>query len=172
MNWGIFLIESIVLCVLFTIMIVSRMRKPLITIIYSYPPAIVDRVIELGLIQDYNRTTSNTIKALKKKWPAIIVFGMLLGTLVFFVNHARGFTSGFLTSYSLWLVVDWYDALILDIVWFCHSKHVRIAGTEDMIEAYHDYWFHIKGSLLGMVLGLPACLIAGLFCYFLTMIIA
>lgn len=171
MNYKMFLIESILLCVIFTIMILSRMKKPLITIIYSYPPAIVDRVIELGSIQDNDRKSSNTKKALKKKWPAIIVFGILLGALVFFVNDAHSFTTGFLTSYSLWLVVDWYDALILDIVWFCHSKSVRIPGTEDMLKAYHDYWFHIKGSLLGMLLGLPACLIAGLFCQMLTMLI-
>ena len=37
-----------------------------------------------------------------------------------------------------------------------------IKGTEDMTEAYHDYWFHIKGSLLGMVLAIPAALVAGL----------
>lgn len=30
-----------------------------------------------------------------------------------------------------------------------------------MTEDYHDYWFHIKGSLIGMVLAIPAALIAG-----------
>lgn len=27
--------------------------------------------------------------------------------------------------------------------------------------AYHDYWFHIKGALIGMLLGVPAALVAG-----------
>ena len=31
-----------------------------------------------------------------------------------------------------------------------------------MVAAYHDYWFHIKGALLGMMLGIPAALVAGL----------
>ena len=31
-----------------------------------------------------------------------------------------------------------------------------------MTDAYHDYWFHIKGALIGMLLGLPAALVAGL----------
>ena len=162
-----FLIESVVLCAIFTALILSRMKQPLSTMIYSYPPAIVDRVIELGLIQDTDRKTSNTKKSLKKKWPAIIVFGILLGLLVYFVNGAHRFVSGFLTSFGLWLVVDWYDAFVLDMGWFCHSKRVRIPGTEDMLDAYHDDWFHIKASLLGMLLGLPACLIAGLFCQLL-----
>lgn len=30
-----------------------------------------------------------------------------------------------------------------------------------MTEDYHDYWFHIKGSLIGMILAIPAALIAG-----------
>lgn len=165
-----FVIESLVLCVLFTAAILSQMKKPLGTILYSYPPAIVDRVIELGLVEDKDRKTPSRVKAIKKKWPAIIVFGIILGLFVFFVNDARSFVSGFLTSYGLWLVVDWYDAFVLDIGWFCHSKKVIIPGTEDMVDAYHDYWFHIKGSLTGMVLGLPACLIAGLFCQIIGVI--
>lgn len=30
-----------------------------------------------------------------------------------------------------------------------------------MTEDYHDYWFHIKGSLIGMMQAIPAALIAG-----------
>ena len=30
-----------------------------------------------------------------------------------------------------------------------------------MTAAYHDYWFHIKGALIGMVLAIPSALIAG-----------
>ena len=55
-----------------------------------------------------------------------------------------------------------FDALVLDCIWFCHDKHFVIPGTEDMTAAYHDYWFHIKGSLIGMALGIPSALVAGL----------
>lgn len=67
-----------------------------------------------------------------------------------------------LTAYALWCVVDWFDAIVLDCLWFCHDRHFVIKGTEDMVKDYHDYWFHIKGSLIGMVLAIPAALIAGL----------
>ncbi len=166
----IFITESIVLCVLFTVLVLSKMNKPLEGMIYSYPPAIVDRVIEFCLIEDTDRKTSSTQKALKRKWPAIIVFEIVLGVFVYFVNGTHSFASSFLIGYGLWLVVDWYDALILDIGWFCHSKKVIIPGTEDMVDAYHDYWFHIKESCLGMLLGLPACMIAGVFCQIIGMI--
>uniref|UniRef100_UPI004056584B hypothetical protein n=1 Tax=Acetatifactor sp. TaxID=1872090 RepID=UPI004056584B len=88
--------------------------------------------------------------------------------MYFFLNDADSFVKGFAISYGIWLVADWYDAIFLDIIWFCHSKKVIIPGTEDMVKDYHDYWFHIKGALIGMVLGLPACLIAGVACQILS----
>lgn len=167
----VFIIESMILCILFTAAILPQMRKPLGTILYSYPPRIVDRVIELGLVADKDRKTPSRLKAIKKKWPAVIFLGIFIGMIVWFVNDAHSFTEGFLISYGLWMVVDWYDAFVLDIGWFCHSKKVIIPGTEDLVADYHDYWFHIKGSLIGMVLGLPACLIAGVFCQIMGVII-
>ena len=46
--------------------------------------------------------------------------------------------------------MDGYDAFVLDCVWFCHSKRCVIPGTEDLVDAYHDYMFHIKESAVGM----------------------
>ena len=91
-----------------------------------------------------------------------MIFGMLLGLLVRYVNGCQTFWCGVLTAYALWCVVNWFDAFVLDCIWFCHDKHFVIPGTEDMTSAYHDYWFHIKGALIGMVLAIPAALIAGL----------
>ena len=82
--------------------------------------------------------------------------------MLFRSNGCDTFLCGALTSYALWVVVNWFDALVLDCIWFCHDKHFVIPGTEDMTDAYHDYWFHIKGALIGMLLGIPAALMAGL----------
>ena len=56
-------------------------------------------------------------------------------------------------SYGLWLIVDWYDAIVIDILWLCHSKTYILPGTEDMTEAYHDYGYHVKASCVGMLIG-------------------
>lgn len=48
----IFLIEFIALCVIFTVLVMKRMKKPLTSILYSYPPAIVERVIDMGMVED------------------------------------------------------------------------------------------------------------------------
>ena len=40
-------------------------------------------------------------------------------------------------------------------------------GTEDMVDEYHNYWFHIKESLIGEVLALAICAIVGLVIQFI-----
>ncbi len=32
-----------------------------------------------------------------------------------------------------------YDAIVLDCIWFCHSKQFIIAGTEDMTKEYKEF---------------------------------
>jgi hypothetical protein len=153
-----FLIESIVACSIFTLFVFLMSRKP-VKIIFNYPPAIIERCKSLGLVDDSNRPGGFAFYA--KKVTAVIIFGVLLGLLVKYVNGCTTFWGGALTTYALWCVVNWFDAIVLDCIWFCHDRHFVIEGTEDMVSDYHDYWFHIKGALIGMVLAIPAVLIAG-----------
>ncbi len=155
-----FLIEAVVLCLLFHLVIWRQAGKEPAKRIYSYPPAIVERYIELGRIPD--KKNPGTLERVKKKWPAAIVIGILLGAIVYFVNGSRSFLNGFLVSYGLWLIVAWYDAIVLDILWFCHSKIWILSGTEDMTDAYHDYGYHVKATCVGMLIGIPVCLMIGL----------
>ena len=155
-----FLIEAVVLCGLFHLAIWLQVRKDPAKKIYDYPPAIVQRYIELGKIPD--RENPSTLEIVRQKWPAVIALGIILGAIVYYVNGSRSFLNGFLVSYGLWLIVDWYDAIVMDIIWFCHSKFWILPGTEDMTEAYHDYGFHVKSSCVGMLMGLPVCLLIGL----------
>ena len=39
-------------------------------------------------------------------------------------------------------------------------------GTEDMMQEYHNYWFHINGFFIGEFLALVICGIAGLIIQF------
>lgn len=95
-----------------------------------------------------------------KKLAAAFLFAAIFAAIVYFVNGARSFAAGFGISYLIWTVVNWYDAFVIDCLWVCHDKRVRIPGTEDMKE-YQDYWFHIRASLKGQVIGVPVALVAG-----------
>lgn len=154
-----FFLESLVACALFTFFVFLMSRDPVKTI-FNYPPAIINRCRSLGLVNDSNRPGGTVFYV--KKITAMIVFGALLGLLVRYINGCATFWSGFLTAYALWVVVNWWDAIVMDCLWFCHDKRFIIPGTEDMVNDYHDYWFHIRGALIGMLLGVPAALAAGL----------
>ena len=153
-------IESLIGIVLFTAVIVSLTLKNPLTSVGDYPPAIQKKCIELGLIEDRKKrfTKADYIR----KGAALILFAVLFAVVLRKFNGADTFLKGFGISYLIWLIIDWYDALVLDCIWFCHSKKARIPGTEDMAE-YRDYLFHIRQSCIGMLLGLPACLLTGLF---------
>lgn len=158
-----FIIESVVICIVFMAMCmlsVDGMMKNLEFAKLNYPEKIVERLVELGKVSD--EKAPSFLERMKRKWPLIIVFGIIMGVLAKYINGCTTFFSAFAISYLLWTVVTWYDAFVIDCLWFCHSKRCIIPGTEDLTDAYHDYMFHIKGSLRGMVMGLICSLLAGL----------
>lgn len=150
--------ECLVGCVLFTIPLLLLSRNPLAGI-HNYPPAIIQRVKEMGLIEDCQLPRSKAVYL--KKGVFALVVAVLCALVVWLCNGARTFWQGAGITYLIWTVVNWYDALVIDILWFCHSKRFVIPGTEDMTADYHDYWFHIRGSLKGQVIGLPVALLVG-----------
>ncbi len=157
-----FIIEAIVLCAVFTascMSLVGQIGKNPELAKLNYPEPIVQRLILLGKIS--GEKPLSLAQRVRKKWPALLILGILLGLIVRYVNGCTTFGAAFGESYLLWAIVDWYDALVLDCIWFCHCPRCVIPGTEDLTDAYHDYWFHIKGSFVGMLIGLPGCLIAG-----------
>lgn len=154
----ILLTECIVVCALFTLIVYAVSLKAPLAGIHNWPPAIQQRALELGLIQ--SQQMAGTKRVYVKKLATALIIAVAFAAVTYFVNGARSFAAGFGYSYLIWTVVNWYDAFIIDCLWACHDRRVRIPGTEDMKE-YHDYWFHIKGSLKGQALGLPVALLAG-----------
>ena len=159
----IFVIEAIVLCALFTLMVMLMAKDPIKTL-YNYPPKIQERVKSLEQYQDKIPTQNNKIAA---KLAASILFVIILSLILRYVNGYTTFAQGFGYGFLLWTIVNAYDAIVLDICWFCHDPRFVFDGTEDMVDEYHNYWFHIKGSLLGEVIALGVCAMVGLVIQFI-----
>ncbi len=153
----ILIVESVILCVLFTVMVYAMSREP-IKALYNYPPRIQERVKSLDEYAGVIPTQENKITT---KLLACMFFIVILSLILRYVNGCTTFRDVFLTGFLLWTVVNAYDALVLDIIWFCHDPHFVFKGTEDMTDAYHDYRFHLKGFVTGEVLALAACAAAG-----------
>ena len=84
----------------------------------------------MGLIQAEQMAGSKRVCA--KKLAAALVISAVLAAAVYFANGARSFAAGFGYSYLIWTVVNWYDAFVIDCLWVCHDRRVRIPGTEDI----------------------------------------
>jgi hypothetical protein len=158
----ILVIESVVLCLVFTLMVYFMSRDPIKTL-YNYPPKIQERVKSLDEYKDQIPTQKNKIAA---KVCASILFVIILSLILRYVNGYTTFGKAFGYGFLLWTIVNLWDAVVLDILWFCHDPHFVIKGTEDMVSDYHDYRFHIKGFFIGEALALVVCALAGLVVHF------
>ena len=158
----IIVIESIILCAVFTAMVFVISREPIKTL-YNYPPKIQERVKTLDAYKDKIPTQENKIIV---KVFASILFLVIICVVLRYINGYTTFIKSFGYGFLLWTIVNLYDAIVLDIIWFCHDKHFIFKGTEDMIKEYHNYWFHIKGFFIGELLALVICGLSGIIIQF------
>lgn len=143
------LIQCIVVCVVFTLLILPPLLKNPVSCIISYPKAIRERVETLP---EYKTTLSNIKKRhLIKKVVFTLLMGVLMAVVAWF-SGANTFIKAFLHVFILFFSVNMYDLIVLDIGFFCHSKRVRIHGTEDMINEYQNPKHHIKGAVIGTLI--------------------
>ena len=159
----IIVIESIILCLLFTLMVYIMSREPIKTL-YNYPPKIQERVKSLDEYKDKIPTNENKVVA---KVIASLIFLIIICIVLRYINGYTTFKDSFIYGFILWTIVNLYDAIVLDIIWFCHDRHFIFKGTEDMIDEYHNYLFHIKGFFIGECLALIICSLAGLIIQFI-----
>lgn len=154
----IIVIESVVLCILFTVMVYIMSRNPIATL-YNYPPKIQERVKSIPEYKDKIPTTQNKIFT---KIMASIFIMIIISLILRYINGYTTFIEGFGYSFLIWTIVNIYDAVVIDICWFCQNPKFVLKGTEDMTKEYHNDWFHIKESLKGEVIALIVCTLVGL----------
>ena len=157
MRYDVFIIESIILIPLFTAMIMIPLCKDPIWWIHDYPEDIQEEYFKT-----HERIPAHPLSktAIVKKLFAIVLAVIML-TFLAWLCGARDFVSGFIASYGLWLIIDWYDCFILDWVLFANVKRIRLPGTEHMDKEYHQKKYHFVHSIIGMVVGLIPCLLVG-----------
>lgn len=150
--------ESVFLCLIFTLLVWLKARDP-IKSLYNYPPKTQERVKSLEEYKDKIPAQKNKLAA---KLTACVLFVVVLSLILRYVNGYTTFLQAFGWGFLLWTVVNLWDAVVLDILWFCHDPQFVFKGTDDMFNDYHDDWFHIKGFFIGEALALVICAAAGL----------
>ena len=152
-------IVCIILCILFTIAILVPQYKNPLSQIVSYPPAIRKRVESLPEYQPVLKKTKR--KNIGRKIVAAVLFIPIILAVISYFSGAKTFLSTFLTSFIVFTVVNLYDLIVLDIINFCHSKKLRIKGTEDMVKEYKNPKHHIRGFFIGCGFGLVISALSG-----------
>lgn len=151
-------IEGVGLCFFFTIMVYLMSREPIKTL-YNYPPKIQERVKSL---EEYRNKVPTQKNKVTTKIIVAILFVIILSLILRYVNGYTTFLKAFGYGFLLWTIVNLWDVIVLDIIWFCHDPQFVFKGTEDMVGDYHNYWFHIKGFFIGEAIALVVCATAGL----------
>ena len=154
----IFLIESIVACVLFTVMIKLVTMCKGEAFENDYPKVVTDKLRQKGILKE--KPPAKRVDCLRKLI-AMFILAMLFALLLRKMNGITSFWLGTLTAYGLWLVVDWYDFFVIDILLAPFDKFYKVSG----VSAFNKQavWFHFRGSLRGMILGVIFALLAGFF---------
>lgn len=145
-------------CVLFSLGLLLQTKKNgLVKGLYNYPPKIQERVKSMEEYQD-QILTGNDKKTAKLFGAAMfIIVGVILARLA----NVTGFFGAFVHMFILFTVVSLYDLIVIDWLIFCHTSVFRIPGTEDMVDEYHNYSFHVVGFLRGVVITVIVSVIVG-----------
>lgn len=155
---GIIVIEAIIYTLVYSLaMLILFKVQGAKRQLYNYPPAIQKRAIEKGITTQEEMDAN----AKKNKMVGTLMMAIFSVFVTCIVNRQFTFWDGFLQSYIFFNAFSLFDALVIDTIWFCHSKWWVIPGTEDMTEAYHDYAFHWKWFFLGLLFSLPLAAVMG-----------
>ncbi len=153
----IFVLECIAACVLFTAALELLCAKRREVFINDYPPVVTEKLRALGLVAEKPPARKSDII---RKAAALVVYVGVFALVLRFINGITAFSEAALTAYLLWLVVDWYDFLVVDILMAPFDKFYKKAEVSPVERS--AVWFHFKASVRGMVIGAVFAPVVGL----------
>ena len=161
-------IQCLIFCAIFTFIILPAQYKNPLSQFASYPTAIRKRIEELPQYKGYIKQVERG--HWQRKILAVLLLIILLAVIAY-LSGCRSFGTAFFHVFILFLSVNLYDLIVLDLIIFCHSKKLMIPGTEDMTEEYRNPMHHIKGAIKGCAIGAVGALLSALFALLITAMI-
>lgn len=144
MNFGVILIEIILMCLIFFILVIGLLLISPKSFIGDYPPEIQE---EYYRSQNQKKDREKNSLGMKiKKIISLIAFTFIFAWMLH-ISGAKSFLEGLLLSYLFMIVLFAWDIFFLDWVLFANIKKIRLPGTEKMDKEYHQKWFHVKACI-------------------------
>ena len=152
------IIQLILFCALFTLMVKLAVGNDALNALYFYPKPVQDRVYALGL-------TDRETVAKKRKRFMLPFFLVMLAALLLIIglwNGVREFWPAYGQALLFLEVMNWYDGFVIDRLWVGHSKLWIIPGTEDI--PFVQTWRQVlkKRGILTLIWVAGAAVVAGL----------
>lgn len=148
----ILLAEIIILCILFSAIIIIGTKKDPLGGLHNLPKSIQERVSELPEYKDRNVQVVSAKKRILKKLPALVVLAFVFCAMIYGTG-ARTFLQGFLYTFIMWTAIKLYVTLALNCGWYAHTTSVWIKGTEDMKAEYQNYKFYLSSIPRSLLVG-------------------
>ncbi len=152
------ILQLVIYCLIFTLMVRFSVRGGAIDGLYFYPKAVQNRAIEIGL------TTSETMNRKRKVFMTEFYIVMLV-TLVLIIglwNHISDFKTAYLYVLLFLEVMNWYDGIVIDEVWVRYSKFWLLPGCEDRPYVQTIKQMLKKRLFLTLVWIIGAAIVAGI----------
>lgn len=122
------ILEGLGLGVLLVLVCAFGIRKRAVGMVHLYSAAVQERCVAQGLTT-HERIKRNAILFKLCCLPGYIAYVLVL---VYAVNGARGFLSGFWQLLVILSVMNLIDRFLIDDWWVGHTKAWMIPGTEDL----------------------------------------
>lgn len=152
------IIQLILYCVLFTVMVKTGVWNNALNGLYFYPEPVREKVYELGL------TDRETVARKRKRFmiPFFIVMGVSLVMIIGIWNRVHTFLPAYKQALLFLEVMNWYDGIVIDRLWVRHSRFWVIPGTEDI--PFVQTWPQVlkKRGILTLIWLIGAAIIAGM----------
>ena len=152
------IVQLIIYCLLFTLMVRFSVRGGAIDGLYFYPKSVQDRAIEIGL------STRETINRKRKVFMTEFHIVMLL-TLVLIIgfwNNISDFKTAYMYALLFLEVMNWYDGIVIDEVWVRYSKFWKLPGLEDVPYVQTIKQMLKKRLFLTLIWVIGAAIVAGI----------
>lgn len=151
-------IQLILFCLLFTLMVRYSVRGGAVNGLFYYPKTVQERAFEIGL---------STREEMKKKRKVFMtefyaVMGIALVLIIAVWNKVTDFKTAYIQALLFLEVMNWYDGIVIDKIWVGHSKFWILPGCEDL--SFVQTWKQMfkKRIILTLIWVAGAAVVAGI----------
>ncbi|MCR5286849.1 MAG: hypothetical protein K6D93_02760 [Saccharofermentans sp.] len=151
-------IQLILFCLLFTLMVRYSVRGGAVNGLFYYPKTVQERAFEICL---------STREEMKKKRKVFMtefyaVMGIALVLIIAVWNKVTDFKTAYIQALLFLEVMNWYDGIVIDKIWVGHSKFWILPGCEDL--SFVQTWKQMfkKRIILTLIWVAGASVVAGI----------